>query len=216
MKSIILIPIIAILLFGCKISDTKTFSESVTIENNFRINANISDVLLTLKNSKYQNQYFLYFSDENLLDLKLKDFSYNVKNDTVFVKVESEWLSDIAGDNRNNLVIWNKKDFIYISNKPTKEFLDSNKIKTRILNLKPVFFNLVEQWDTVTLRSKENHLFCSNRFHSNIYRIIFKPQQVKVDMFRFWDLSIPFENENGKLYINTNYNILYDFMDDVN
>ncbi len=205
-----------LLIFACGDQKSYTYSDTVVLPNTFSNTTNISEVLLALKNSKFRNGGFLFFSESNLTDTALEHCIFNVHDDTVFVKVESEWLSDIAGDNRNCLLAWNNKSFVYVTDLLVKDMIDSTKLKNRIIDLKHEFINLVEKWDTATLRSKENHLFCSSRIHSCIYRIIFERENIIVDSFRFWDLSIPFKNEDGKLYNNTTYNPIHEFLDVVN
>lgn len=127
-------------------------------------------------------------------------------NDTIFIKTEGYANTNGLVWIRNNIVAWNKANFVYISStadhlnehneyvyeKPS-DYIEKGVISADTLRMiKPRFFELVENWDTTALlrvQSTQNSRKPAYDM-TTVYRIILKDNKISIDHFGFYEIDL--------------------------
>lgn len=127
-------------------------------------------------------------------DSVIQTFNINTLLDTIYIKEELHWLSDI--ERSHPTVAWGKNRFAYshqlwdVPLNHKEQFVNRDTLKSYIISTHREFFKLVQEWDTITMRSIERPIRCTNLGSTTLYRVIFRNGKYKIDKFRFNDLNL--------------------------
>lgn len=179
---------------------------------NSKHNKNTEWISMNYPDSIYLSDFlssFPYYQidKKHLNDSSICNFIINTKCDTVFVKSETIRHSDV--DESDPLVAWGKDRFAYsyewwdVPYRRKKQFMNQDSLKSFILSIHHEFFDLVQTWDTIKMRSLEIPIPCTAHYRSDLFRILFRNGKYKIEKFSFKDLDLPHLDSEG----NSNYDI---------